>query len=251
MNARLMGMLSLLLMATLPVVTPAAAAPLEAQAPLISASGTASLSRAPDVARVSFAVETNADTETVATQQNAAISARVRSAVERLGIHAAAIITQYYTLRYNPRPEPTPPPVPMRRPAATPVISGDRYGYVVTNTLEVTSTPARIGSIIDAAVGAGATSVGGISYDLSNRHSAYLEAVRLAVADAKSQAQAAAAASGAHLGAVHRIFVGGERPVEPLQTPVMRAMAAPVPTEITPGEVRIFATVTLEYELAR
>lgn len=238
-----------MLLATLPVAAPASAAPIEEQAPLISVTGTASVAREPDIARISLSVETNADTASAATQQNAANAARVRSAVEGVGIPATAIVTQYYNLRYNPRPEPTPPPVPVRRPAGATTVSGERYGYVVTHTLEITSSPAKVGTVVDAAVGAGATSVGGVFYDVSNRHGAYLEAVRQAVIDAKSQAQAAAAASGARLGAVHRIFVGGERPVAP--APLMRAMATQIPTEVTPGEVRIFANVTVTYELTR
>lgn len=251
MNVRLMGSLCLMLAATLPVAASASAAPAQERTPTISVNGTASTVREPDIARTSLSVETNGETASEATQQNAAIAARVRSAVEGRGIPASAIVTQYYNLRYNPRPEPTPPTVPTRRPAGATVVNGERYGYVVSHTLEITSSPSKVGAVIDAATAAGATSVGGVVYDLSNRHGAYLEAVRQAVADAKSQALAAAAASGARLGAIRRIFVGGERVLAPMQAPSMRALAAPVPTEVTPGEVRIFANVSITYELVR
>lgn len=240
-----------MLMATLPVAAPASAVPTEKQTPIISVNGTASIAREPDIARTSLSVETNGETASAATQQNAAIAARVRSALESRGIPSSAIVTQYYNLRYNPRPEPTPPTVPVRRPAGTAVVNGERYGYVVNHTLEISSAAAKVGAVIDTAIAAGATSVGGVVYDVSDRHGAYLEAVRQAVADAKSQALAAATASGARLGAIHRIFVGGERTIAPMQPPVMRAMAAQVPTEVTPGAVRIFANVSITYELVR
>ncbi|TAM58334.1 DUF541 domain-containing protein [bacterium] len=249
MNVRMMGTLSLMLLATLPVAALAQAGPAGAHPAILTVNGTASVAREPDVAHVNLSVETSAATAAAATGQNAALTARVRSALAGQGVPAGAVVTQYYNLRYVPRPEQTPPPSVLRRPATMLSPQGERYGYVVTHTLEITTTPAKAGAVIDAAVGAGATSVGNVVYDLANRHEALLEALRAAVADAQSQARAAASASGLRLGTVQRLFVGGEPRIAPLQTPMMRTLAAPVATQVEPGEVRVFATVSVTYEL--
>jgi len=251
MNVRILGSLCLALTAILPMASPSAAATEEPNPPTLVVNGTASVSREPDIAHVALAVETNAEQAAQATQANADIAQRVRAALEKLGIPSKSIVTSYYNLRYNPRPQPTGPPLPLRRPvSAIPIPSGERYGYVVTHTLDVTTKPTQVGTVIDAAIKAGATSVGGVSYDVSDRRAAYLEALREAVADARAQAEAAAAASGAHLGAIERLAVGSAPRGFPTPMAMTRATeAAGAPTEVTPGAVRITAYVSISYKL--
>ncbi|MDE2571926.1 MAG: SIMPL domain-containing protein [bacterium] len=247
MKSRILGSLSLVLVATLPVAIPASAAQGAPNPPSLVAGGSASVSREPDVAHVSISVESNAAQAAAATQQNAELTAHVRSAVEGLGIAAKAIVTQYYNVRYQPRPEPSAPPIPLRRPAEA--VSGERYGYVVTHTLDITAKPSQAGAVIDAATKAGATSIGGVSFDLADRHGAFLEALRAAVADAKSQAQAAAAAAGVRLGALRRIYVNSGPRLQPSGPIMMRAAASAVPTEVTPGAIHVYAAVSVTYDL--
>lgn len=254
MNARILGSLCLASLATLPVAAPSAAAVPNAQPPTIVVSGTAHVTREPDIAHITLSVETNADRAAQATQQNARLVAHVRSAIQKLDIPASSIVTEFYNVRYQPRPAPSPgaPVPPLRRPVgAMPIFEGGRYGYIVTHVLAITAKPAQVGAVIDAAVDAGATSVGGVTYDLSDRHGAYLQALREAVADARSQAQAAAAASGARLGEIERIFVGSPPRFYPQPVPlgVRLEGALSVPTEVTPGALHIFATVNVTYRL--
>jgi len=251
MNARTLGSLSLVLLAILPVAASAQVAGPASSTPSIIVSGSASVSREPDVARVTISIETNADRAADATQENARLAGRVRAAIESLGIPAKSISTEFYNLRYQPRPEPTGTPQ-LRRPVGAPMNDAIRYGYVVTHGLTVTAKPNRVGTVIDAAIKAGATSVGGVSYDVSDRHAAYLEALRRAVADAASQARAVAAASGVHLGRILYVYAGGERTIAPPVPFAIRSEAAagPIPTEIAPGAIRIYASVNVTYALA-
>ena len=67
-------------------------------------------------------------------------------------------------------------------------------GYVARNTIEVrVDAIDRVGEVLEIAVGSGATSVGGIRFDLKDRAKLEREALRLAVADARAKADAAAA----------------------------------------------------------
>ena len=70
-------------------------------------------------------------------------------------------------------------------------------GYVARNTIEVrVDAIDRVGELLEIAVGSGATSVGGIRFDLKDRAKLEREALRLAVADARAKAEAAAAGAG-------------------------------------------------------
>ena len=98
-----------------------------------------------------------------------------------------------------------------------------------------------------SAVGSGATSVGGLRFDLRDRAAAEREALRLAVQDARSRADAAAAGAGVQVVRVLRIEE--QRMFEPGPRPMMRqmaadSMAADAPP-ITPGTIEIRSTVTL------
>ena len=79
-------------------------------------------------------------------------------------------------------------------------------GYVVANAIEVRVDKLEdLGALLDAAVTAGATNVSSIRFDLKDRSGAEREAVRLAVADARARADAAADGAGASVIKVVRI----------------------------------------------
>ena len=79
-------------------------------------------------------------------------------------------------------------------------------GYVARNTIDVrVDTIDRVGELLEMAVGSGATSVGGIRFDLKDRAKLEREALRLAVVEARADADAAAAAAGLAIARVLRI----------------------------------------------
>ncbi len=122
-------------------------------------------------------------------------------------------------------------------------------GYVARNSIEVrVDDIAKAGEVISAAVGSGATSVGGLRFDIKEREAAEREALRLAVENARSRAEAAASGAGMRVERIVRIEdhrVGIEPPPRPMTAMRMEAQAAVPDTPVTPGNLTIRAMVTL------
>lgn len=194
---------------------------------MIVTAGTAVLQRTPDVAFVSLAIESRARTPREAQQQNAASAAAVVKRLNELSIPADARRT-----------------IGLRLEQEFDNVNGRRIskGFLASNALEVrVDDVARAGEIADAAVQAGATSLQGIRFDLKDRAAAEREAIRLAVADARGRADAAAAGAGLAIDRVLKIEEG-ERPPSPRPVMAMRSEAA---TVVEPGLIEVRSTVTL------
>ncbi len=203
-------------------------APPQPQGPVIVTSGEAVVQRTPDRAFVTIAVESRAKNPKDAQRQNAEAMAGVRErlaqarlgkdAVRTLGYH----IDQDYEIVQNSR-------VPR--------------DFVARNSLEVrVDDVTKVGDLIDAVVRGGATSVGGVRFDLSDRAAAEREAIRMAVADARGRAESAAAGGGVAIDRVLRIEDNRDS-----GGPIVRTMSAKAveATGIEPGLIEIKAHVTL------
>jgi uncharacterized protein YggE len=123
-------------------------------------------------------------------------------------------------------------------------------GYVARNTVDVrVDTIDRVGELLELAVGSGATSVGGVRFDLKDRAKLEREALRLAVAEARADADAAAAAAGLTIARVLRIdaqrFDGGPIPMPRVAMMREQAAAASDAPPISGGQLEIRAHVTL------
>ena len=121
--------------------------------------------------------------------------------------------------------------------------------YVARNTVEVRlDNIDRVGAVIDAAGTGGATSIGGIRFDVRNREALERDALRQAVADARARADAAASGAGRTIDRVVRIEEGG---VLDYPRPMMRMAVADqaVSTPIAPSTIEIHARVTLTASL--
>jgi uncharacterized protein YggE len=120
-------------------------------------------------------------------------------------------------------------------------------GYVARNTVEVRiDSLERVGELLELAVGSGATSVGGVRFDVKDRAKLEREALRLAVEDARGRADAVAAAAGRGIAGVRRIDalpIGGPVPMPRLAVARENAVADAPP--IAPGQIEIRAQVTL------
>jgi uncharacterized protein YggE len=128
-------------------------------------------------------------------------------------------------------------------------------GYVARNQIEVrVDNLNRLSDIIDAvnAPKTIAISLQGPRFDLKDERAARNEALRAAVEDAMSRAQAIAAGAKRSLGAIVRIDEGSSGEMRP-PVPVMR-MAAASPeasTPVNPGEIEVQARVTVTVEIAK
>jgi uncharacterized protein YggE len=197
-------------------------------------SGEAEVKRAPDRAWVEIRAESRAKEPKEAQRLNSDAMAAVMAKLKSMALGDQAI----RTLSYDLQPE-------------FDYANGRQTlrGYVARNTIEVrVDDVARAGDVLGAAVGSGATSVGGLRFDLKDRDGAEREALRLAVQDARARAEALASGAGLKIDRIIRIEESRTRidPPRPMQMMRQTAnMAAEAAPPITPGTVEIRAQVTL------
>lgn len=202
--------------------------------PVVVTTGQASVKRAPDRAWVMIATESRAKTPREAQKMNADAMSAVMQKLKGTGLAADAIRTLSYDLQ---------PEIDFREGRQT------VRGYVARNTIEIrVDDIPKAGEIVEIAVAAGATNVGGIRFDLKDRAAAERDALSRAVADARARAEAAAAGAGMRIDRIIRIQE--QRGFEPSPMANVAMMAERVGVgagqpPITPGELEIRATVTV------
>jgi uncharacterized protein YggE len=194
----------------------------------ITVTGAGKVTTVPDQASFDFNVETRADTAKAALAKNAVAAAGVIAAVKGAGVPAADIQTSQVSLS------------PQTNQDGTQIV-----GYIASNSISVKTTIAKAGGLVDAAVGAGADGVSGPMLSRSDVDALYRDALKDAVADAKSKAVALASAGGLNLGGVQAI-VEGAQSSPPVMFAAKADAAASVPIE--PGTQTVEATVTVTYD---
>ena len=125
-------------------------------------------------------------------------------------------------------------------------------GYVARNSVEVrVDRIDRLGELLDIAVSAGATDVGGIRFDLKERAKLERDALQLAVQDARARAEAVAAAAGQSIQSVLRIEEHGisAPPPVPMMRQAMAAQEDAASVPIAAGQMELRARVTLTVRL--
>lgn len=218
------------------MLVPAASAVAQTQAndlPTVVTVGEGVVKRAPDQAWVTIAAESRARTPGEAQKLNADAMSAVLQKLKGVGLPADAIQTAAYELR---------PEFDYANNRQT------LRGYVARNAVEVrVDELQKVGQVLDLAVGAGATSVSGIRFDLKDRAGAEQMALQRAVTDARAQANTAAQAAGLKVERVVRIEVHRQGPIPPPRPMMMRSEMAMQSAEppIAPGELEIKATVTM------
>jgi len=215
----------------------AAPAAAETAVPAISVSGEANVSVAPDLAQVDGGVTSEAKTAREASDANNAAMGKVLLALKGAGIDEK----DYQTSRLSLQPQYA-AAAPNRN---TPQITG----YRASNrfTIKVRDV-AKIASVIDTLVGAGANEIGGINFIVTQASKALDEARTKAVTDARRKAEIYAKAAGVTLGEPLSISEEGAAP-----PPVFRSkMAAPMagaPTPVAPGEEQLSITVNVTWAI--
>lgn len=216
--------------------------PVPAPEQTVTVSATGTVTRAPDRAVVMLAVESSAATAHEAAESNAERMQRLQAALRRLRLGDDAIETTSYQLHpeYDYRQD-----GPRRTPEQRII------GYRAINMVRVTIDEIdRVGAVIDAAVQAGANRVHGINFMLRDPEEARHDALRAAVANARGEAEALAAALGRQLGPALSVTTAGS--YVPTMYSARADMAAPamaVPTPIEPGTLDIVANVTVVFRL--
>jgi uncharacterized protein YggE len=201
----------------------------------VTASGAAEAEA--DAAEVTLAVEARDDDPSAARQQVANGVQSTRAALASVGVSDDDIHTTGYTLRESGRFE----------------REGDVPRHYARHTLRVELNGTdRVGEVIDAAVGGGATTVSGVSFTVSDEKRSELknEALETAMDNARSQAEAVAGAGGVSVTSVRSVSTGdtGFSPVSVGRGAFDAAESAG--TEVDPGPVGVDATVEVVYEIS-
>lgn len=210
----------------------------------IAVSGEGRAKAAPDLAVLAFAVETTAPTAGAAVADNAKKSSLLAEAVKKkLGPRDKVYTTQYsLSPQYEQRDRSA------GNLAAPPRI----VGYIASNAVRVElRAVGEVGGLIDIATAAGANRVDQLEFTLDEHAAAQSEALKLAGADAKRQAEAAAAALGVTLGRVLSASTGSAPIVTPKSYPrmAMAMMESNVSTPVEAGDVTVTATLQVTYEI--
>src|SRR5579863_5621858 len=193
----------------------------------ITVTGNGTVNATPDKASFDFGVQVNAATAGDAfTKDNEQVHAII-DALKNAGVSDSDIQTSSVSL--------------------WPQTSSDGQtitGYQASNDVTVTSSIDNAGSLVDAAVGAGANNVSGPNLSIGDQSTYYAQALKLAVQDAQTQAQAIATASGLNLGGIVHITNESNTPT-PIMYGALAAKAAGTPIEA--GSQQIQASVTVTY----
>lgn len=221
------------LMAAMPLMAAA-----EAPVPQITVTGEAAVQAAPDMAVLSLGVTTQGASAEAAMTANSEALARVIDQLKAAGIAAEDIQTTNLSLSPNW--------TGYDASGGAQVISG----YTATNMVTVRVRALDgLGKVLAAAVGDGANSLNGLSFEMSEPRPAQDAAREAATKDARARAELLAAAAGVKLGRLLSItegMSGGGMPM-PVAYKADAAMAVPVEA----GQVSLTSSVTLSFEIVQ
>jgi len=202
----------------------------------LQVSGVGTVTASPDEAVLLLAVQTQAESATQATADNAAIMTKVMDALANAGVDKNSVETSSYTLTpiYENKPDQTMP--------------AKIVGYTARNAIQVTLKDlSLVGKALDAAISAGANEVQGIIFTFSTTTLAALQkqALQLAIQNADGEARTMASSLG--------VSIVGPISVTPgymFQPTYERMGATTNQTPIQPGTLQVTATVQVTYQFA-
>lgn len=191
----------------------------------VTVTGTGVVTSVPDRAEVSAGVETRAPTAKAALAANGAAMQKVIDALRANGGKDVTTQTVSLSTAFDANGQPS--------------------GFVASNVASAETSLGGAGTLIDAAVAAGANTIYGPSLSRSDADALYRQALAKAVEDAKGRAGILAKAAGRDLGRVTAISESGasEGPV------FAKASAAQDSTPVVSGPQETTASVSVTYEL--
>lgn len=194
-------------------------------------SGAGSIKLEPDTAYLQLGIVTEHEQAQGSQAKNAEISKNVVQALEALGIEKKDIRTMHYGIqpmyKYQENREP------------------ELIGYQTTQNLSVTIRKVEVlGSALDSAVKAGANRVNQISFGVYDTQEAQMQALELAVKDARKRAEVALNADGETVLKMTQLSIssGSYTPPSPAYGRDMGKAENSAP-ELMPGQTDITVTV--------
>lgn len=196
---------------------------------------------APDMATITLGVMTQGKTAAEAMQANATRMAAVMASLRKAGIADKDIQTSNLNLNPQYRYVENEPPV--------------LIGYQASNNVTIiVHDLKRLGSAVDASVGAGANQVQGIAFGLEDPTTAENAAREAAVKALAAKAELYARATGYRITRLVSLTEGGgyvSPPPMPMERFAMAAQAKDAGTSISGGELKVRVDVSGLYELGR
>lgn len=200
----------------------------EEPARTIAVSGTASVEVVPDRAVFSFCVENRAASAGAALAANSPAMRRVIAALKALGIADRDLRTENVSVSRDYDDD------------------GNSTGYTASNCVRVTVRKlALAGTVVDAAVDAGADGVEGPMLHPEDVEALYRRALETAVADARAKAEAIARASGLTLGRTLTVDESGD--TYPVADAALARKGSAAEAPIEPGTEGVVATVDVTF----
>jgi uncharacterized protein len=202
----------------------------------ITVQGTGKVTLTPDLATINVGVTFQGATAAKAQAGASAAMARIIAAVKSKGIADADLASQWVSLQpqYDYSNQGTVPPRVI--------------GFQANQSLSIKVHKIETsGDVIDAAVGAGATDIGGISFSVSDPAAATAQARSAAITDAKARAKSLADAAAVSLGAAISITEVSSPSVIPypyLDKSAAGAPSNPTPIQVGTTEVEVDVQVT-------
>lgn len=207
--------------------------------PALVTSGQGEAKVAPDRASLLVNVQTRGVTAAAAAAENAQKSRAVLDALAKLGLPREQLGTEGYSVS---------PEFRYDRDGAPPKVTG----YVVTNTVRAeTHRVEQTGAMIDAALGSGANLISSLSFYASSIDVPRREAIGIAVAAARADAEAMARAAGGTLGSLLEMSTQGATvPPRPMFDMAMARgkMAQAEPTPVNPGLLTVNVFITARWQ---
>ncbi len=214
---------------------------LNQQNDVISVSGSASLEVKPDQATVWLSVNTVENTAAAAQSRNSDLTNAVVAALKNAGVKDNDIkTTQLYLNKKEHYDD----------------VTGKMVfdGYELVHTIKVVTDQVEdVGKLVDAAINAGANGINNVDFELKDASKKQFEAQMLAdaVSSAKNKAEALASSAGVKLGKATSISESG------IYTPynnyyggmMEKSAVAAAPIQISPGNVKLETTVSVQYEI--
>lgn len=200
-------------------------------------SGTGKVKIKPDIAYVNIGIRSQSPEVTEAFSENNTLAERIIQKLSSMGVEQKDIQTRNFNLyqqqesRFNGEEEP-------------------QITYIVENTIAVAVRDLdSLGEVLSTMVSEGANTIHGVTFDVEDRETAVEEARKLAIADAKSQAEEIANAADVKLGIIRKISInqdGGITPrIEYAEEAAMGGGAVP----ISSGTMTVEVTANLTYDI--
>ena len=214
----------------------AAVAAAQPAPPAVRASGEGVVYAKPDLAKIDIGVVTQAATAEAAAAQNAAQLQPVLAKLRNVLGQSTDIRTISYSLN---------PVYQYPKNGGKPTIDG----YSAANIVEATVDDlANVGKAIDVAAGGGANEIRSLQFTVKDDRAYRTEALRQAVQQARTNAEAMAGAMGLKLGKLLLLEQSGSQEPRPMPMTMNARLAAATPVEAEPIAVRASVTLTIAVE---